>query len=104
MCQHQYHHEGHRTYGANIPGFAQGAFFPGEQPGPRCNLTGGEPCTNPRGDTYYWMDGELQITGDTEGTDIQALADGWVSLTPIGFDLTHEAGLKHLNTWPLGPV
>jgi len=62
------------------------------------------PRTNPRGDTYYWMDGELQITGDTEGTDIQALADGWVSLTPIGFDLTHEAGLNHLNTWPLGPV
>ena len=51
MCQHQYHHEGHRTYGANIPGFAQGAYFPGDEPGPRCHYTGGEPCTNPQGDT-----------------------------------------------------
>ncbi|MDD5676527.1 MAG: 5'/3'-nucleotidase SurE [Kiritimatiellae bacterium] len=57
--------------------------------------------TNPRGDTYYWMDGELKITGDTGGTDIQALADGLVSLTPIWFDLTHTAVLPKLNDWNL---
>jgi len=58
-------------------------------------------CTNPRGDTYYWMDGELKITGDTAGTDIQALADGFVSLTPIWFDLTHTAALPKLRDWNL---
>jgi len=57
--------------------------------------------TNPRGDTYYWMDGELKITGDTAGTDIQALADGFVSLTPIWFDLTHTAALPKLRDWKL---
>ena len=57
--------------------------------------------TNPRGDTYYWMDGELKITGDTAGTDIQALADGFVSLTPIWFDLTHTAVLPKLRDWNL---
>jgi len=57
--------------------------------------------TNPRGDTYYWMDGELKITGDTAGTDIQALADGFVSLTPIWFDLTHAAALPKLRDWKL---
>ena len=57
--------------------------------------------TNPRGDTYYWMDGELKITGDTAGTDIQALADGFVSLTPIWFDLTHTAALPKLRDWNL---
>ena len=57
--------------------------------------------TNPRGDTYYWMDGELKIIGDTEGTDIQALADGFVSMTPIWFDLTHIAVLPTLRDWNL---
>jgi len=44
MCQHSYEYEGHRTYGANIPGYAQGMYFPGDEPGTRCNLTG-DPCT-----------------------------------------------------------
>ena len=57
--------------------------------------------TTPRGDTYYWMDGELKTTGDTAGTDIQALADGFVSLTPIWFDLTHTAALPKLRDWNL---
>ena len=52
-------------------------------------------------DTYYWMDGELKIIGDTAGTDIQALADGFVSLTPIWFDLTHTAVLPKLRDWNL---
>ncbi len=55
--------------------------------------------TNPRGDTYYWMDGELKITGDRAGTDIQALDEGLVSLTPIWFDLTHTAALPKLREW-----
>ena len=39
MCQHSYYHPGHRTYGDNIPGYAQGAYFPGDEPGERCRLT-----------------------------------------------------------------
>ena len=39
MCQHSYYYPGHRTYGDNIPGFAQGAYFPGDEPGERCRLT-----------------------------------------------------------------
>ena len=40
MCPHEYEYAGHRTYGDNIPGFAQGAYFPGDEPGTRCKLTG----------------------------------------------------------------
>ena len=47
------------------------------------------------------MDGEPKITGDTAGTDIQTLADGLVSLTPIWFDLTHTAVLPKLRDWNL---
>jgi len=56
----------------------------------------------PRGDTYYWLDGELHQLGDIDGTDFQALDQGYVSLTPIGFDLTSHAFLPELRQWNLG--
>ncbi len=55
----------------------------------------------PRGETYYWLDGELQQLGDVNGTDFQALARGCVSVTPVGFDLTHHTFLPELRQWNL---
>ena len=55
----------------------------------------------PRGDTYYWLDGELQQLGDVNGTDFQALEQGYVSLTPSGFDLTRHTCLPDLKQWDL---
>lgn len=55
------------------------------------------PRTTPRGDTYYWLDGVLQMIGDTRETDVQAVEDGYVSLTPIWFDLTHHAVLGQMK-------
>lgn len=55
--------------------------------------------SDPRGAIYYWMDGYLEPEGDPEGTDLHAVAQGYVSLTPIHFDLTHEGGLRHLERW-----
>jgi len=57
--------------------------------------------TDPRGNVYYWMDGELEQIGDTTDTDVEALKKGMVSLTPIWFDLTHHAALAHLRDWRL---
>ena len=53
--------------------------------------------TDPRNNVYYWMDGEMELLGDREGTDICALEEGFVSLTPIWFDLTHQAVLEDLR-------
>lgn len=50
MCKHQYEYEGFRSFGDNIPGYAQGAYFPGDEPGTRCKLTG-KSCGNVCGDT-----------------------------------------------------
>lgn len=50
MCINRYYCEGHRSFGDNIPGYAQGAYFPGDEPGHRCRLTG-DYCGNPDGDT-----------------------------------------------------
>ncbi len=51
------------------------------------------PRTDPRGNIYYWMDGELEQLGEADDTDLKALEAGFVSLTPIWFDLTHDAVL-----------
>lgn len=56
---------------------------------------------NPRGDTYYWLDGELEMLGDFNGTDVQAVAENYISLTPIWFDLTRTDALEALRQWRL---
>lgn len=37
-CPHAYQARGTKTYGDNIPAFAQGCYFPGDEPGLRCGL------------------------------------------------------------------
>ncbi len=51
----------------------------------------------PRGGSYYWLDGELQITGKEQGTDVEALAQGYISLAPLHFDITAHAALDILR-------
>ncbi len=56
--------------------------------------------TDPRNNVYYWMDGEMELMGDGEGTDIAAIEAGYVSLTPIWFDLTHHKAMADFRkTW-----
>lgn len=57
--------------------------------------------SDPRGNLYYWMDGYLEPIGPTEGTDLRALDEGYVSLTPIQFDLTDQAAMERLRGWDL---
>ncbi len=49
--------------------------------------------TDPRGYHYYWFG--LRPMPHTPGhaTDLEALADGFVSVTPLHLDLTHEGSL-----------
>lgn len=56
---------------------------------------------NPRGDAYYWLDGDLEMLGEYNGTDVQAIAEDYVSLTPIWFDLTRMEALDDLRRWEL---
>lgn len=43
-CENSYHFEGIQSYGDTIPGYAQGAYFPEDVPGIKCNLTGDYCC------------------------------------------------------------
>ncbi|HEX7820284.1 MAG TPA: 5'/3'-nucleotidase SurE [Sphingobium sp.] len=52
-------------------------------------------CTDPRGYPYYWLG--LGLTGRVpEGTDLEAIAHGYVTVTPLHYDLTHDASLAAL--------
>ena len=43
---------------------------------------------DPRGRPYYWIAGDVPTAIPDEGTDFGALAQGYVSITPLDLDLT----------------
>ncbi len=53
---------------------------------------------DPRGNLYFWMDGDMELEPGQTGTDVQALAEKYVSITPLSFDLTNHAVLESLRT------
>jgi 5'-nucleotidase len=54
---------------------------------------------DPRGLPYYWIAGDAPTGVPENGTDIGALAEGYVSVTPLHLDLTAYRALTDLNTW-----
>jgi hypothetical protein len=57
-CRHRRWRGGGRGCGENVPGSAQGAFFPGEEPGEYCALTD-EPCAPYPPECPEWKPSEL---------------------------------------------
>lgn len=58
--------------------------------------------TDPRGRVYYWMAGEVEdLDHDDTATDTGAVRAGYVSVTPIEFDLTKYAALDLVRDWNL---
>lgn len=43
---------------------------------------------DPRENVYYWISGESQTERDKQDTDVSALAAGFITITPIQYDLT----------------
>ena len=54
---------------------------------------------DPRGRPYYWIGGEAPTSIAEEGTDVGALADGYVSITPLQLDLTNYKAMEALRKW-----
>jgi 5'-nucleotidase len=55
--------------------------------------------TDPMGRTYYWLGGDLPQDQLDEGTDVKAVFDGKVSVTPIHLDLTDYGSLDMVKSW-----
>jgi len=55
--------------------------------------------TNPHGKKYYWLTGVFENHDKGEDTDEWALANGFVSIVPVQYDLTAYHAMQQLNTW-----
>lgn len=53
--------------------------------------------TDPRGRSYYWLAGELVNEPEEENTDVADIAEGYITITPIHFNLTNEPYLPQLK-------
>ena len=53
--------------------------------------------TDPRGYDYYWFGLGPMVQTPGHSTDLEAIADGYVSVTPLHLDLTHDASLRALD-------
>jgi 5'-nucleotidase len=58
---------------------------------------------DPRGIPYYWIGGPPPTGIEEEGTDVWAVANGYISVTPIHLDLTAHDLLAGLQEWDLQP-
>jgi len=57
--------------------------------------------TNPMGREYYWLGGKFVNLDNGEDTDEWALANGYISMVPVQFDLTAHHAMQVLNSWEL---
>jgi len=54
---------------------------------------------DPRGNPYYWISGQAPTGIPKDGTDIGALDEGFVSITPLQLDLTAYPAKHVLSRW-----
>lgn len=59
---------------------------------------------DPRGRLYYWANGLQPEPPEGEETDLSSLRDGYVTLTPLNFDMTDRKRLKELRGSDFGSV
>ncbi len=56
---------------------------------------------DPRGRNYYWMNGKFRRDPNAAETDVMALAEGHVTITPLDFDLTMRTEMERMRNWTL---
>jgi 5'-nucleotidase len=63
---------------------------------------------DPRGKSYYWLAGEVLEDLDTPVThpkdrelitDVQAIREGFISITPLQYNLTHYDRIDRVQSW-----
>ncbi|KXG74229.1 5'-nucleotidase SurE [Fervidicola ferrireducens] len=59
---------------------------------------------DPRGKTYYWLAGEVVEDLEDETSDVWAIKNNYISITPIHFDLTNYEVIDSIKKWELKPL
>ena len=57
------------------------------------------PAVTPRNETVYWVGAAGAAQDAGEGTDFHAVANDYVSITPLQIDLTHYAEMAAVQEW-----
>jgi 5'-nucleotidase len=52
---------------------------------------------DPRGRKYFWIGGQPPVWTRNPGSDIEAIENGYVSITPLHLDLTHHQSVDALR-------
>lgn len=56
---------------------------------------------DPRNRDYYWATGDPRPAHGMEETDLSALEKGYLTLTPLHFDMTERAQIDEMKPWNL---
>jgi len=54
---------------------------------------------DPRNRVYYWMDGQKEEIIAEDDVDDEAIKQGYISITPVKYDLTNYEFIDMLNNW-----
>ena len=54
---------------------------------------------DPRGKTYYWLCAEKLRGCSEKGTDGEAVVNGYISVTPVHYDMTYKEYMGDLKKW-----
>jgi 5'-nucleotidase len=54
---------------------------------------------DPRGRVYFWTSSRLHCPDPHPDSDVTALADGYITVTPLQFNLTHRLLLDKMSPW-----
>ena len=58
-----------------------------------------QPGADPRGRRYYWLHEQPRVEGVDPDTDLAAIDQGAISITPLELDHTHTPSLDQLSEW-----
>lgn len=56
---------------------------------------------DPSGKEYFWIGGGTTEWTGPAGSDFRAIADGYISVTPLHLDLTNYGLIEEIRTWEL---
>ena len=56
---------------------------------------------DPRGKKYYWIGGGQLLFSKKRNTDVEAVQNAYISITPLHLDLTNYSSLPKLKRWKI---
>lgn len=60
--------------------------------------------TDPNGQTFYWLSNDIKSLSYEQDTDMEAIRAGYISITPLRFDLTNYDELKEIEEWGIDAI